>query len=431
MSHLWIRGGKTLEGSVEASGSKNAALPIIAASLLVQGKVSLSRIPDLTDIRVICEMIDALGAKSSYNAAEHTLEIDASGVSGVEAPYELVEKMRASFLVLGPLVARFGEARVPLPGGCRIGVRSVDSHLTALKGLGVEIEQDKGLIVAKGKPASGELYLEMPSVGATENAIMAAVLSEGKTKVYNCAMEPEIYDLAGFLSACGARISGAGTREIEIEGVRSLHSADYTIIPDRIEAGALLIAGAATAGKVTVAGAEPEHLTALTDKLIEIGCNVVLTKDSISVDAPEKIAPTSVRTLVYPGFPTDLQPQMMTLLTRASGVSIVTETLYENRFTHVAELNRMGARIKTRGNTAIVEPMEGSLSGAPVKAYDIRGGAAMVIAGLMASGETTITGVGFIDRGHEHIERKLAMLGAEIERRDGDMYLESGEENGA
>jgi UDP-N-acetylglucosamine 1-carboxyvinyltransferase len=424
LTHYRILGGKKLEGEIVADGSKNAALPLIAAALLVHGKVTLRRIPDLTDVHVICQMLEALGASTHFDHATHVLEIDASGVRDIEAPYELVEKMRASFLVLGPLLARFGEARVPLPGGCRIGTRSVDSHLHALKDFGTEIVQERGMIVARGKLHPAEIYLEMPSVGATENVVATAALIPGRTVVYNCAQEPEIVDLADFLNACGARVDGAGTATIAIEGVSELHSTDYSIIPDRIVTGTFLLAGAATGGAVKILNARPDHLTALIDKLVEIGCTVALNADSIFVEAPDVLQPANVRTLVYPGFPTDLQPQMMTTLACANGMSLITETLYENRFSHVAELNRMGAHITMRGNTAIVEPAENGLIGVPVRSYDIRGGAAMVIAALSARGETTISGVGFIDRGHESLEGNLRKLGAEIERIDGEVEEE-------
>jgi UDP-N-acetylglucosamine 1-carboxyvinyltransferase len=429
LTHLRIAGGNRLSGEIESCGSKNAALPVIAAALLVPGKVTLRHIPDLTDVHVICQVLESLGAVTAYDKQNHSLTIDASGVSSVEPPYDLVEKMRASFLVLGPLLARFGEARVPLPGGCRIGTRSVDSHLHALKDFGPEIFQERGVIVARGKLKAAEVYLEMPSVTATENVLSAAALVEGNTIVYNCAQEPEIVDLAEFLNACGANIEGAGTPTVTVEGVTTLHGCDYSIIPDRIVTGTYLLAGAATGGCVKITNARPDHLTALLDKLVEIGCTVAMTKDSIMVDAPEEFEPASVRTLVYPGFPTDLQPQMMTTLTLSNGLSLVTETLYENRFTHVPELNRMGANITIRGNTAIIEPTEDGLIGVPVRAYDIRGGAAMVIAGLAARGETTISGVGFIDRGHENFEDNLRSLGAVIAREDGEIEEEE-EANG-
>ena len=420
MSYLYVEGRNKLEGEIAVSGSKNSALPVIAASILVPGKVTLRRIPNLTDIHVICKVLDALGAVTQYDVSKRTLTVDASGINKVEAPYTLVEKMRASFLVLGPLLARFGEARVPMPGGCRIGTRSVEPHLNALKDFGPEIFQEKGVVVARGKLKPADIYLDMPSVGATENAIATAAGIPGKSTIYNCAEEPEIVDLAEFLSLCGAKIEGVGTRSITVEGSMDLSPVDYEVIPDRIEAGTLLIAGAATEGFLKVTGLIPDHLTALTDKLIEIGCTLAVTDDSIMIDGPARPKHTSIRTLVYPGFPTDLQPQMMTLLARSSGVSLVTETLYENRFTHVAELNRMGSRITTRANTAIIDPVEEGLTGAPVQAYDIRGGAAMVIAALSASGVTTISGIEYIDRGYECIEEKFRAVGAVMERREGN-----------
>lgn len=419
MSHLYVEGRKRLEGEIAVSGSKNSALPIIAACILVPGRVTLRRVPDLTDIHVICRVLEALGAHTEYDIERHTLVIDATGIDKVEAPYTLVEKMRASFLVLGPLLARLGEARVPLPGGCRIGTRSVEPHLNALKDFGPELFQEKGVVVARGKLKPAEVYLDMPSVGATENALTTAAGIPGKTTIFNCAEEPEIVDLAQFLAACGAKIEGAGSRSITVEGSGNLTPVDYEVIPDRIEAGTYLIAGAATEGFLKVTGLVPEHLTALTDKLIEIGCTLAVSENSIMIEGPRRPRQTSVRTLVYPGFPTDLQPQMMTLLARSTGVSLVTETLYENRFTHVAELNRMGARITTRGNTAIIDPVEEGLSGAPVQAYDIRGGAAVVIAALSAAGITTISGLEFIDRGYDNFEAKLISVGAAIERREG------------
>ncbi len=420
MSYLYVEGRKRLEGEIAVSGSKNSALPIIAASILVPGRLTLRRVPNLTDIHVICRVLGALGAFTEYDVETRTLVLDTTGICNVEAPYTLVEKMRASFLVLGPLLVRLGEARVPLPGGCRIGTRSVEPHLGALKDFGPEIFQEKGVVVARGKLKPAEVYLDMPSVGATENALATAAGICGKSAIYNCAEEPEIVDLANFLRACGARIEGAGTRSIIVEGAKLSPPVEYEVIPDRIEAGTLLIAGAATEGFLKVTGLVPEHLTALTDKLIEIGCILAVSDDSIMVEGPKRPRQTSIRTLVYPGFPTDLQPQMMTLLARSTGVSLVTETLYENRFTHVAELNRMGARITTRGNTAIMDPVEDGLTGAPVQAYDIRGGAAMVIGALSASGVTTISGIEYIDRGYECIEEKFQSVGAKIERREGN-----------
>lgn len=413
-----IRGGRPLKGTIAISGSKNAALPIIAATVLVEGKTLLRNIPNLLDVSVICEMLERLGARTEYNVRGHTLEVDARSVKSTEVPLDLVRRMRASFLVLGPLLARFGEAHVPLPGGCNIGTRSVDSHLNGLRSMDVEIQIEKGMVNARSTRLNGaSIYLEEASVGATENLMMAACIARGKTQLFNCAEEPEIVDLANFLRNVGARIEGAGTKTITIWGQQRLTSGEYRIVNDRIEAGTYLFAAVATGGEVTVTDMNPEHLEGPITKLREMGVTLDIGRETVTAIGPHVLLPTNVRTQVYPGFPTDLQPQFCALATGCAGTSLVTETLYESRFNHIAELNRMGAKITVRGTTAIIEGTPGGLTGVPVRAYDIRGGAALVVAALSAEGETVIEDVGYLDRGYERIEEKLASLGSIISRK--------------
>ncbi|MFN2448301.1 MAG: UDP-N-acetylglucosamine 1-carboxyvinyltransferase [Candidatus Baltobacteraceae bacterium] len=419
---LRVHGGAPLEGSVATQGAKNAALPIMAATLLAKGKVTLHRVPRITDVSVMWSLLEALGARLR-NEAGGAITIDTSNVASHRAPYTLVRKLNASFDIVGPLLGRFGRAEVPLPGGCILGTRATDMHEQAFVALGCEVKNAHGYLVAtaKRKRLNGaEIEFRMPSVGATKNAILAAVLAEGMTTVRNVAMEPEVVDLANFLSAMGARISGAGSDTIFIEGVPELHGVEYEIIPDRIVTGTLLVCGAATRGDVTITKCRPDHLHALILKLQECGVTVVTGDDWIRVQAESLKGGTDILTAPYPGFPTDLQPQMVSFLCTAPGTSVVEESIFNARFSYVNELARMGAevRVSMESNTAVVKG-GAPLSGAPVEAPDIRAGAALVVAGLAAQGETEIIGLEYIDRGHERLEEMLSTLGAQVQRASG------------
>ncbi len=414
MDKILIRGGVPLNGTVHVQGAKNAALPLMAASLLAEETCVLHNVPCLHDIFSMDKILTHMGMGIDFTGRSMTLE--PRGVSLPEAPYDLVRKMRASFFVLGPLLARFGRAKVSLPGGCAIGARPVDIHIKGLEALGAEIRIEDGYVVCTGPLVGANHTLDFPSVGATENLMMAACRAEGVTRLTNVAREPEIEDLAQFLNAMGARISGAGTDLITIVGVDGLGGAEHVVIPDRIEAGTFLIAGLATGGDVTVVNANADHLTAFLEKFQEIGADVAIHGSKIRATGKNGIRAVDIATRPHPGFPTDLQAQTMALLTKANGVSHIKETVFENRFMQVAELIRMGANIDLDGNTAIVRGVE-HLSGAPVMASDLRASAALVIAGLMAKqGETAISRVYHIDRGYERIEERLTALGARIER---------------
>jgi UDP-N-acetylglucosamine 1-carboxyvinyltransferase len=426
MSAILIHGGVPLHGTVQASGSKNASLPILCATLLNERPVSLHNVPALQDVSVVGEVLKSLGASFERPTPNHTIQVDASAVRPIEPPYELVNKMRASFLVLGPLLARFGEARVPRPGGCEIGARPVDEHIAAMRALGAEITYEAGLVIARADRLKGtEIYLNIISVGATENTIMAATLAEGATVIHNAAIEPEVVDLCHFLSRCGIEIEGTGSNTLTIHGQRRISAAvDYSVIPDRIEAGTYLLALAGTGGTGTVQGARIEHLEALVMKMRECGIALEHDAHSISVRDAAQLAPIHVRSAPYPGFPTDLQPQMTALLTRTSGVSTVEETVFERRQTHIPELVRMGARIQISGDSAIIEGRTGIgpdgkltpiMTGAPVESHDLRCAAALVIAGLMAGGETRVLGLHHLLRGYELLPDKLAGLGGRVE----------------
>ena len=415
MQKIEINGGVKLQGDVTVSGAKNAALPLLASALLVAGKMEFTNIPDLMDIQSIKLLLEDLGA--DVRGQDHGITVDASGVNKVAAEYDLVRKMRASILVLGPLVARFGEARVSLPGGCAIGARPVDLHLKGLKAMGAGIDIDHGDIIAKAERLHGsEIYFDIPTVTGTENLMMAATLARGTTLLRNSAREPEIMALAQALNDMGADIQGAGTAVIKIKGVDQLKPAKIRVIPDRIEAGTFLVAAAATKGDVLVKGAEPEHMGGIINKLRQMRIPVEIIPEGIRVHGVEEIGCADIKTLPYPGFPTDMQAQFMVLMTLARGNSVVHETIFENRFIHVNELQRMGAEISLAGgNYAMVRGVE-SLSGAQVMASDLRASASLVIAGLAARGTTTINRVYHIDRGYEAIEKKLAALGADIRR---------------
>ncbi len=414
MDKILIRGGVPLTGTVHARGAKNAALPLMAAAILAETPCVLHNVPCLHDIFSMDKLLSFMGVRIDFTGRAMTL--DTTGITEPEAPYELVRKMRASFFVLGPLVARFGRARVSLPGGCAIGTRPVDIHLKGLEALGCKIELDEGDVVAEGTLTGASFALDFPSVGATETLMMAACRAEGLTRLTNVAREPEIENLAAFLNAMGAQISGAGSDMITVVGVDSLKGAECEVIADRIEAGTFLIAGAATGGDVTVLDANAGHLAALLEKLREAGATVTASEGRVGVAAANGLKAVDISTQPYPGFPTDLQAQMMALLACADGTSVVRETVFENRFMQVAELNRMGANIELDGNTAVIRGV-GHLMGAPVMASDLRASAALVIAGLMAThGETAVQRVYHIDRGYERIEERFAALGAQIER---------------
>ena len=421
MEKLIVKGGNRLVGAVKTSGAKNAVLPIIAASILGTTPSHLDEVPMLEDVHTISEVLKCLGLAVECSPEKNVLDIDSTEITSYEAPYELVRTMRASFLVMGPLLARIGKARISMPGGCAIGARPIDIHLKGFEALGVKIEQGHGYIEASAPEGlkGTSIYFDFPSVGATENIMMAASLAEGTTILENAAEEPEIVDLANYLNKMGAKIRGAGTDTIRIEGVEKLHGADYTIIPDRIEAGTDMIAAAMTGGDIVVENVLPEHQKPLIAKLREAGAVVEEDIDKVRVIGKNPLKAVSIKTLPYPGFPTDMQAQMMAMMVIAEGRSKVTETVFENRFMHVVELNRMGAQISTEGRSAVIDgPCK--LTGCDVRATDLRAGAAMILAGLVAEGTTRIGDLHHIDRGYENIVAKLKNLGADIERVDVD-----------
>jgi UDP-N-acetylglucosamine 1-carboxyvinyltransferase len=423
---LRVRGGARLEGSVSTHGAKNAALPIMAAALLAKGKVTLRRVPRLTDVSVMWSLLEALGARMRYEG-DNTLTIDASNVASYRAPYALVRKLAASFDIVGPLLGRFGRAEVPLPGGCVLGTRATDMHEQAFVALGCDVRNAHGYLIAESRYSrlrGAAIEFRLPSVGATKNAMLAAVLAEGTTTLTNVAMEPEVADLANFLSAMGAKIAGQGTDTIVVDGVKELHGVEYEIIPDRLVAGTLLLAGAVTRGDVTVTNCNPEHLRATLDKFVECGVVTMTGDDWIRVKADGVTGGTDILTAPYPGFPTDLQPQMVSFLCTCPGTSVVEESIFNARFSYVNELARMGADVKVamESNAAVIKGVA-QLSGAPVEAPDIRAGAGLVIAGLAAHGETEIIGLEYIDRGYERLEDMLAELGGQVQRSSGVTQL--------
>lgn len=413
-----IRGGAQLNGSVRISGAKNAVLKMMAAALLAPDVTVLRNVPDLTDVHTMAEVIRHLGAKVTMSKGEVT--IDASNIHELDAPYELVSKLRASFQVLGPLLARFGEARVSLPGGCAIGERRIDLHERGLKLLGADVNIDHGYVYAKCKRLTGAtIYLDRPSNGATENIMLAAALAEGQTVIENAAQDPEIVNLADFINAIGGNIQGAGSYQITIDGVspESMHGAVFDTIPDRLEAGTYLLLAMATRGEVVIEGVDSHHLYSLISKVTEMGAEVsIYAPDTLKVRATGLLRATDITTLPYPGFPTDLQAPIMSVLASTDGTSIITETIYENRFMQAAELRRMGADISLKGNSAVVKGVP-RLSGAKVKATDLRCAAALVIAGLGAEGETEVSGLPHLDRGYESLEEKIKGLGGNLWRR--------------
>lgn len=414
MDKIVIQGGIPLSGDVKISGAKNAALPILASALLVDGLNTYSNVPGLRDIDSIRQLMIHLGARVENE--DDTVQIDATGLNNSEAPYDLVRKMRASILVLGPLVARLGRARVSLPGGCAIGARPIDLHLKGLAQMGAEIDINHGYVEASaGRLIGSEIYLDIPTVTGTENLMMAAVLADGSTVIRNAAREPEIVALADILKRMGANIQGEGTSVITVKGVSSLKPVTASIIPDRIEAGTFLTAGVLTGGNLRITGCQPDHLRAVIDKLRQAGAIIEVNRDYVTVKGSETIKSTDLKTMPYPGFPTDMQAQFMVLMSVADNVGIISETVFENRFIHVGELKRMGADIEISGNTAMVRAVD-YLTGAPVMATDLRASASLILAGLVARGETTVNRVYHLDRGYDGIEKKFARLGARISR---------------
>jgi len=414
MDRLLVTGGTPLSGTVSIAGAKNSALKLMAAALLAEGRTTIHNVPRIQDCVTMVEVLEHLGASADWR--DGTLVIDTANVGPYETPYELVSRMRASILVLGPLLARFGRARVAMPGGCNIGSRKIDLHVRGLEKMGTRFRSEHGFLEAETAGLRGAVItLDFPSVGATENALMAAVAARGTTVLENAAREPELADLAEFLTAMGARIEGVGTPTIEIEGVDTFAPIEHTVIPDRVEAGTFAIAACATEGSVVLRGARGDHMDLVFSKLADAGADVLVTEDGVAVSLRKRAKAVDLVTLPYPGFPTDLQPQMMALLAAADGTSIVTENVFESRFMFVDELNRMGADIRTEGHHAVIRGVE-RLSAAPVRALDIRAGAAMVIAALTADGVTEVEDMYHVDRGYQQFEAKLKALGAQVRR---------------
>ena len=413
MAKIIVRKSNPLVGKVKIDGAKNAVLPIIAATLLAEGKSVLKGVPDLKDVHVISDLLRHLGAEVEYK--DGNLTVDASNITTCEAPYELVRKMRASFLVMGPLLARFNKTKISMPGGCAIGTRPIDLHLKGFKALGANVIIDHGFVEANTENLVGsKLYLDFPSVGATENIMLAASLAEGTTIIENAAEEPEIVDLANFLNEMGADVKGAGTNTIKMKGAKSLKGAEHNVIPDRIEAATYMVAAAMTKGDITIENVIMEHLKPVTAKLIEAGCEIIEMENAVRVIGPEVLKSVDIKTLPHPGFPTDVQAQFMAMDVVANGTGVVIETVFENRFMHVAEFNRMGANIKIEGRSAIVTGVD-KLYGSKVKATDLRAGAALILCGLIAEGETEIGDIYHIQRGYVDIDKKITALGGNIE----------------
>ncbi len=414
MKTIVIQGGIKLKGEVVISGAKNAALPIITAGLLCEGGHTIANVPHLADVTTLGKILQNMGI--TFVRQGHDILLDSSGLTNPEAPYDLVRTMRASVLVLGPLVARMGKARVSLPGGCAIGARPINLHLMGLAKLGAAVEIEHGYVVAKAKRLHGaHVYFDTVTVTGTENILMAAVLAKGETMIENAAREPEVIDLANALMQMGAKIEGAGTDIIRVQGVDSLVPMSYTVMPDRIETGTFVIAAAITGGSLTIKNCLPGHLDAVLSKVAETGAEIRTDDGTIRVNGQCRIMPVDIKTLEYPGFPTDMQAQFMSLMALAEGTSVINENIFENRFTHVAELRRMGANIQTEGRSAIVKGVP-KLSAAPVMATDLRASASLILAGLAAEGQTVVSRIYHLDRGYEHIEEKLSVLGADIKR---------------
>ncbi len=417
MERYIVEQSPPLRGNVKVSGSKNSVLPILAATILTEASCTIRDVPALSDVCAMSDILKSLGMNIDWDLKKRSITTSGSQITDREVNYELAQKMRASFLVMGPLLARNKRAKIPLPGGCAIGSRPVDLHLKGFLSLGAEISNEGGFVVAKAQSLRGnKIYLDFPSVGATENIIMAAVLAEGQTIIENSAVEPEIVDLVNFLNSAGAEIRGAGTDTIKINGVQELCGTDHTIIPDRIEAGTFMIAAALTNGDVTINNVLVDHLKPIIAKLKETGTTVTVCNNSIKISATEnKLVSVDVKTLPYPGFPTDMQAQFMSLLSLCQGTGVVTETVFENRFMHVGELGRMGANVKIDSRSAVVEGVA-RLSGSQVRATDLRAGAALVLAGLRAEGRTEVFDIYHIERGYVAFEEKLKNLGARIWR---------------
>lgn len=415
MEQYVIRGGNPLVGEVEIGGAKNAALAILTAAVMTDESVLIDNLPDVSDINVLLEAISVIGA-TVERIDRHTVRINGSTIGSVSVDYEFIKKIRASYYLLGALLGKYKKAEVPLPGGCNIGSRPIDQHLKGFRALGAKVDIRHGAIVASAENLRGShIFLDMVSVGATINIMMAAAMAKGNTIIENAAREPHVVDVANFLNSMGANIKGAGTDVIRIRGVESLHGTEYSVVPDMIEAGTYMFAAAATKGDVLIKNVIPKHLEAMTAKLVEIGCDVEEFDDAVRVSASRRLGRTHVKTLPYPGFPTDMQPQISVTLALAKGTSIVTESIFENRFKYADELTRMGASVKVESNTAIIDGVDG-FTGARVSAPDLRAGAALVIAGLAAEGVTVVDDIVYIQRGYEDFEGKLRSLGAEIEK---------------
>ena len=419
MEKFLVEKSSKIKGKINVEGAKNACLPILAASILSNDKTIIKRVPFLSDVNIMCNLLQDIGIDINKNIKDKTIEIDTKNIFNKEVCYELVKKIRASFLLAGPLLARFGKVSIQMPGGCAIGVRPIDLHLKGFKALGANINQKHGIIEidAKNGLVGTEIYLDFPSVGATENIIMASVLAKGETIISNCATEPEIVDLIDFLNRIGAKIEGGGTETIKIKGVSNLNNCQHTIIPDRIEAGTFLVLGAATKGEISVLNVNCEHLKAVTSKLKEINVEIEEKDNIMGVFGKNIFKNVDIKTMPYPGFPTDMQPQFMSLMSIINGTSIINETIFENRFMHVSELGLMGANIKVEGNSAIINGVD-KITGSKVRATDLRAGAALIIAGLCAEGISEISDIYHIERGYYNIEEKLKQIGANIKRID-------------
>lgn len=423
MEQYIIKGGQPLKGEVSVGGAKNAALGILAAAIMTDETVTIENVPDVRDVRVMLRAIEGIGAQVKY-VYNNTVQINGKSISDISVDGEYVKKIRASYYLIGALLGKYKRAEVALPGGCNIGTRPIDQHMKGFEALGADVKIEYGMIKTKANRLRGNhIYLDVVSVGATINIMMAAAMSEGKTIIENAAKEPHIVDVSNFLNAMGANIKGAGTDVIRITGVPRLHGTTYSIIPDQIEAGTFMFAAAATGGDVKINNVIPKHLEALTAKLVEIGCVVEEFDDAIRVIGKENLRPTNIKTLPYPGFPTDMQPQMAVVLARAKGTSVITESIFENRFKYVDELARMGGNIKVEGNVAIIDGVQ-RLTGASVSAPDLRAGAALVIAGLVAEGYTQIEDIYYIQRGYEAFDEKLRSLGARIETVDSEKQVQ-------
>ena len=411
---MLITGGHALEGQVRVSGGKNTAVAVIPATLLCDEPCTIENLPDIEDVHALADILRELGAKVDYEPG-HCMHVDPRPSEGTEVSYRNAQRLRASYYLLGALLGRHGKAKVPTPGGCEIGSRPVDQHLKGFRSIGAEAEEIAGMLTAEGPLTGGDVFFDLVTVGATVNVMLAAVKAKGQTYIYNAAKEPHIVDLANFLNSMGAKIKGAGTDIIRIRGVQNLHGSTYAVIPDQIETGTLMIAAAATGGDVIIDGCIPTHMDALSAKLLEMGVKVTDSDEAIRVHVVGPRRAINVKTQVYPGFPTDLQQPMSALLTTAKGTSLVTETIFEQRFRHLDEIRRLGAHVRVMDRTAIIEGVP-ELYGAPMTASDLRAGAALIVAALMARGTSEIYEPGYIDRGYEHIEDKLRSLGAEIRR---------------